>query len=89
MKALVWNGINELGVEQVPDPQILNSGDAIVKVKLSSVCGSDLHLLGGYIPAMWSPCGAAAGSGRWLPGRRCSWVLSASSPSTATQSVCR
>ena len=52
MKALVWNGINELGVEQVPDPQILNSGDAIVKVKLSSVCGSDLHLLGGYIPAM-------------------------------------
>jgi threonine dehydrogenase-like Zn-dependent dehydrogenase len=52
VKALVWNGINELGVEQVPDPQILNSGDAIVKVKLSSVCGSDLHLLGGYIPAM-------------------------------------
>ena len=52
MKALVWNGVNELGVEQVPDPRIINDGDAIVKVTLSSVCGSDLHLLGGYIPAM-------------------------------------
>ena len=52
MKALVWNGVNKLGVEQVPDPQILNSGDIILKVRLSSVCGSDLHLLGGYLPAM-------------------------------------
>ncbi|MGV9281822.1 zinc-dependent alcohol dehydrogenase [Streptomyces sp. NPDC003730] len=52
MKALTWNGVNDLTVEQVPDPQIINRQDAIVKVRLSSVCGSDLHLIGGYMPAM-------------------------------------
>ncbi|MEV4458752.1 zinc-dependent alcohol dehydrogenase [Microbispora sp. NPDC049633] len=52
MKALCWQGVNELSVEQVPDPAILNAQDAIVKVTASTTCGSDLHLLGGYIPAM-------------------------------------
>ena len=52
MKALCWEGTNKLRVEQVPDPQIRNSGDVIVKVRASAACGSDLHLLGGYIPAM-------------------------------------
>ena len=52
MKALVWNGVNEVDVEQVPDPQIINRQDAIVKVKYSSVCGSDLHQISGYIPTM-------------------------------------
>ena len=54
MKALCWSGVNEVSVEQVPDPQILNEQDAIVKVRLSSVCGSDLHQISGYIPAMRS-----------------------------------
>src|SRR5690554_1337446 len=52
MKALCWNGINKLDVESVPDPSILNPHDGIVRVSLSSVCGSDLHLLGGYVPTM-------------------------------------
>jgi len=52
MKALCWNGVNKLSVETVPDPGILNRHDAIIKVGLSSVCGSDLHLLGGYVPTM-------------------------------------
>lgn len=52
MKALCWNGTNDLSVETVPDPGIINPHDAIVKVTMSSVCGSDLHLLGGYVPAM-------------------------------------
>ncbi|MGV9531961.1 alcohol dehydrogenase catalytic domain-containing protein, partial [Streptomyces cellulosae] len=52
MRALTWNGVNDLTVERVPDPQIINRQDAIVKVRLSSVCGSDLHLIGGYMPAM-------------------------------------
>ncbi|HEY8920822.1 MAG TPA: zinc-dependent alcohol dehydrogenase [Chitinophaga sp.] len=52
MKALIWNGINDLKVENVKDPGILNPHDAIVKVGLSSVCGSDLHLLDGYVPSM-------------------------------------
>ncbi|HEY0933099.1 MAG TPA: zinc-dependent alcohol dehydrogenase [Trebonia sp.] len=52
MKALCWTGVNKLAVETVPDPQVLNAEDIIVKVGLSTTCGSDLHLLGGYIPAM-------------------------------------
>jgi threonine dehydrogenase-like Zn-dependent dehydrogenase len=52
VKALCWQGVNRLSVEQVPDPGILNAQDAVVKVRLSTTCGSDLHLLGGYIPAM-------------------------------------
>jgi threonine dehydrogenase-like Zn-dependent dehydrogenase len=52
VKAVTWQGANELTVEQVPDPQIINAQDAILKVKRSVTCGSDLHLLGGYIPFM-------------------------------------
>ncbi|MGH3931594.1 MAG: zinc-dependent alcohol dehydrogenase [Pseudonocardiaceae bacterium] len=52
MKALCWEGVNSLKVEQVPDPQIRNSGDVILKVRASATCGSDLHLIGGYVPAM-------------------------------------
>ncbi|MGH3922494.1 MAG: zinc-dependent alcohol dehydrogenase [Pseudonocardiaceae bacterium] len=52
MKALCWEGVNKLKVEQVPDPQIRNSGDVILKVRASATCGSDLHLIGGYVPAM-------------------------------------
>lgn len=52
MKALTWQGVNELSVEQVPDPQIQNDQDIVVRVTLTTACGSDLHLLGGYIPAM-------------------------------------
>jgi threonine dehydrogenase-like Zn-dependent dehydrogenase len=52
VKALCWTGVNEVSTEEVPDPQILNTQDAILKVHLSSVCGSDLHQLSGYIPAM-------------------------------------
>ncbi|SDY80359.1 Threonine dehydrogenase [Micromonospora pattaloongensis] len=52
MKALCWEGVNEVAVEQVPDPQLLNAQDAIVRVRRSVTCGSDLHLLGGYIPFM-------------------------------------
>jgi threonine dehydrogenase-like Zn-dependent dehydrogenase len=52
MRAIVWNGVNDLRVETVPDPEIVSPHDAILRVTMSSVCGSDLHLLGGYIPAM-------------------------------------
>ncbi len=52
MKALLWKGVNELSVEQVPDPEIVNNQDVIVKVTRTVTCGSDLHLLGGYIPFM-------------------------------------
>ncbi len=50
MKATVYSGRNSVQVQEVPDPQILNSRDAIVKVTSSAICGSDLHLYDGYVP---------------------------------------
>jgi threonine dehydrogenase-like Zn-dependent dehydrogenase len=52
MRALCWNGINDLRVETVKDPELVNPRDVILKVLLTTTCGSDLHLLGGYIPTM-------------------------------------
>ena len=52
MKALVWHGTNDVRVERVPDPTILNPRDAIVRITSTAICGSDLHLLDGYIPTM-------------------------------------
>ena len=52
MKALVWCAPYKVNVENVPDPQILNPRDAIVKISSTCICGSDLHLYDGFIPAM-------------------------------------
>ena len=52
MKATCWMGTNNVQVLDVPDPQILNARDAIVKVTSTAICGSDLHLVDGYIPNM-------------------------------------
>jgi len=52
VRALCWDGVNSLKVEQVDEPTIVNGQDAIVKVLMSAACGSDLHLLDGYIPGM-------------------------------------
>jgi threonine dehydrogenase-like Zn-dependent dehydrogenase len=52
MRATVWSGSNTVQVENVPDPQILNDRDAIVKISSTAICGSDLHLYDGYIPTM-------------------------------------
>ncbi len=52
MKAVCWFGSNDVRVKNVPEPKILNPRDAIVKVSLAAICGSDLHLYDGYIPTM-------------------------------------
>jgi threonine dehydrogenase-like Zn-dependent dehydrogenase len=52
MKALCWYGKNDVRVETVPEPKLLNPRDAIIKTTLTAICGSDLHLLHGYIPSM-------------------------------------
>jgi threonine dehydrogenase-like Zn-dependent dehydrogenase len=52
MRATVWSGRNEVSVENVPDPSILNPRDAIVKISSTAICGSDLHLYDGYVPTM-------------------------------------
>ncbi len=52
MRALTWHGKNDVRVENVPDPTILNPRDAIVRVTSTAICGSDLHLFDGFIPTM-------------------------------------
>ena len=52
MKALCWFGKNDVRIEDVPEPKILNPRDAIIKITRTAICGSDLHLLDGYIPTM-------------------------------------
>src|SRR5918999_423961 len=52
MKAVVWHGTNDVRVERVPDPAILNPRDAIVRITSTAICGSELHLLDGFIPTM-------------------------------------
>ena len=52
MRATCWTGIKSVEVQNVPDPKILNQGDAIVKISSTAICGSDLHLYNGFIPAM-------------------------------------
>ena len=52
MRALYWNGVNDLRVGTVKDPEIVNPHDAILRVSLSTTCGSDLHFIDGYIPTM-------------------------------------
>lgn len=54
MRANCWHGRGDMRVEQVGDPKILNRRDIIVKVTLSAICGSDLHLYNGFIPTMQS-----------------------------------
>jgi threonine dehydrogenase-like Zn-dependent dehydrogenase len=54
MRAVVWEGKNNVKVAEVPDPSIVNPHDAIVKVTLTAICGSDLHLYNGVIPTMKS-----------------------------------
>src|SRR5437764_1651630 len=52
MKANCWEGIKRVRVETVPDPQLLNSHDAIIRVTSTAICGSDLHLYNGFVPTM-------------------------------------
>ncbi|WCN84319.1 zinc-dependent alcohol dehydrogenase [Micromonospora sp. LH3U1] len=52
MKATAWMGTNSVKVIDVPDPKIMNARDAIVRISTTAICGSDLHLYHGFIPAM-------------------------------------
>jgi threonine dehydrogenase-like Zn-dependent dehydrogenase len=52
MRANVWSGRNTVQVENVPDPRIVNSRDAIVRITSTAICGSDLHLYNGFMPTM-------------------------------------
>jgi threonine dehydrogenase-like Zn-dependent dehydrogenase len=52
MKALCWHGTGDVRIDSVPDPKIQDPRDAIVKITSSGICGSDLHLLDGFMPTM-------------------------------------
>src|SRR4051794_11248799 len=52
MRATTWQGNNDVEVRDVPDPTILDSRDAIVRITSTAICGSDLHLLQGFVPSM-------------------------------------
>ncbi len=52
MKALAWHGKQDVRVDTVPDPRLLNPRDAILRVTSTAICGSDLHLYDGVIPGM-------------------------------------
>jgi threonine dehydrogenase-like Zn-dependent dehydrogenase len=52
MRAVVWKSIGEVAVEDVPDPQIQDPTDAIVRLTASAICGTDLHFIRGTVPGM-------------------------------------
>ncbi|MBD58539.1 MAG: glutathione-dependent formaldehyde dehydrogenase [Citromicrobium sp.] len=52
MRALTWHGTHDVRVDNVPDPEIVNPRDAILKITSTAICGSDLHLYDGVIPGV-------------------------------------
>ena len=54
MKALTWHGRGDIRCEDVSDPTIEDDGDVIIRVTCCAICGSDLHLMGGFVPEMHS-----------------------------------
>lgn len=54
MKALCWHGKGDIRCDTVDDPSIEGEQDIIIKVTACAICGSDLHLMNGYMPTMES-----------------------------------
>lgn len=52
MKAMVYHGPGEKAWEEVPDPQIKEPTDVIVRIDTTTICGTDLHILKGDVPAV-------------------------------------
>ena len=52
MKALVYHGPGQRAWEDVPDPVIEQPTDIVVRIDSSTICGSDLHILKGDVPAV-------------------------------------
>ena len=52
MRALTWQGTQDVRVETVADPEIINPKDAILRITSTAICGSDLHLYDGVIPGL-------------------------------------
>lgn len=59
MKALIYEGTGRVAHAEVPDPQIMDARDAIIRVTSCAICGSDLHIYDGVVPQMH--CGDVLG----------------------------
>lgn len=52
MRALVYHGPGQSSWDEVPDPDVQDPGDAIVRVDTTTICGTDLHILRGDVPGV-------------------------------------
>lgn len=52
MKAVVFHGVGDIRLDEVPEPRIQQSTDAIVRLTMSAICGTDLHMIRGTMPGM-------------------------------------
>jgi threonine dehydrogenase-like Zn-dependent dehydrogenase len=52
MKAVVYHDIGDIRLEDVPEPRIKDSNDAVVRITSSAICGTDLHMVRGTMPGM-------------------------------------
>ena len=52
MKAVVWKGVGDIQLTDVPEPKIQEPTDAIVRLTASAICGTDLHFIRGTMPDM-------------------------------------
>ena len=52
MKAVVFHDVGDIRLEDVPEPEIQASTDALIEITASAICGSDLHLVRGSVPGM-------------------------------------
>jgi threonine dehydrogenase-like Zn-dependent dehydrogenase len=54
MKAVVFHGVGDIRVDNVPEPKIEQPTDAIIRLSASAICGTDLHMVRGSLPGMKS-----------------------------------
>ncbi|TKK90833.1 zinc-binding dehydrogenase [Herbidospora galbida] len=52
MKAVVWHDTGKISLDQVPDPEIQDPEDAVIRITTSAICGTDLHMVRGTMPGM-------------------------------------
>ena len=52
MKAIVFRGVGDIGLDEVPEPAIEDPHDAVVRLTASAICGTDLHFVRGTVPGM-------------------------------------
>ncbi len=69
MRAVTWHGRRNVSVDTVPDPQIKEPTDAIIRVTSTNICGSDLHLYE-VLGAFMSPGGTSSATRPWVWSKR-------------------